>query len=416
MLARVRVTLVAGLSIGLLSIACSASDIDRFAVVDRVPWQPNDTNPMHDASAGGTGGAPRGRDASPAPHEASPGARDALLDFEGDHASGRNDASVVRDARATGGARGDSRDAGRSTDADARPDADAGSCLRGIRVAGDVLDPGDVYLFGVLAEGSCSRAIAHWSTPNIGAVGFGCEIDWARTNIDPKTGRFLYADTYGTVNHLHEFCCDGCPLKPATYPTNTLLNDPLVSTAPCDPSVGFGDFMVAADGTVPVACNDGSGWYAAGRLIYSNPTDELVLVGHRGKALTQKRVIDLATNQGSNIVGLPAREFQTFRALPGGGFWAVLPGGTDDGEIELWRIDADGTSSLVGAYPRVPAHAGWYQGFTRLDCTGAAFTTVSNGLMDVVVRRTVDGPSEVVYDEATNPLVRLHGGALITGP
>ena len=50
---------------------------------------------------------------------------------------------------------------------------------------------------------------------------------------------------------------------------------------------------------------------------------------------------------------------------------------------------------------------------------GGALLQIASGPMvleDTIVRRQVQGSSQVVYDEATMPLVKIHISYLITGP
>ena len=78
-----------------------------------------------------------------------------------------------------------------------------------------------------------------------------------------------------------------------------------------------------------------------------------------------------------------------------------------------------GSAKLEGTYPPVPpavAFAFAYSG--KLEATGALvqFGIPLQGSDDVIVRRTLEGSSEVVYDEVTNPLVWVSTSALVTGP
>jgi hypothetical protein len=43
-------------------------------------------------------------------------------------------------------------------------------------------------------------------------------------------------------------------------------------------------------------------------------------------------------------------------------------------------------------------------------------TTIQGQFVDVIVRQEVGGTSDVVYSEATNPVVKIHVSTLITGP
>jgi hypothetical protein len=92
---------------------------------------------------------------------------------------------------------------------------------------GDIFDPSEVYLSGTLAEGTCELdAVAHWSCPNVAAVGFDCNFDGNAVTMSayvrPTDGRIVYANMFEDV--IREFHCDGCPhhngLRP--YPARPL--------------------------------------------------------------------------------------------------------------------------------------------------------------------------------------------------
>ncbi|HTN88377.1 MAG TPA: hypothetical protein VL242_32070, partial [Sorangium sp.] len=93
---------------------------------------------------------------------------------------------------------------------------------------------------------------------------------------------------------------------------------------------------------------------------------------------------------------------------------------TDDGgSQELWEVDGDGAATRLGAFPPLPAGAMQVSAYTsKLDGCGALlqFGGGPGVLEDVIVRRHIDGASEVVYTEARAPLVKIHVSALVTGP
>jgi hypothetical protein len=85
---------------------------------------------------------------------------------------------------------------------------------------------------------------------------------------------------------------------------------------------------------------------------------------------------------------------------------------------ELWQIDFDGGTRVLGAYPPPPANQNaTYQ--AKLDGEGALFEMASDtsaSFRDTIIRRTLDGGSDVVYSEGWKPLLKIHISSLVTGP
>jgi hypothetical protein len=104
------------------------------------------------------------------------------------------------------------------------------------------------------------------------------------------------------------------------------------------------------------------------------------------------------------------------RAMDTAGFWvAVLPITSSD--PELWELHPDGTSTRLGSYPPLPVGQTLGSSVALDGCGALLQTSRGPGVFeDTIVRRQVQGSSQVVYDEATNPLVKIHISYLITGP
>jgi hypothetical protein len=162
-------------------------------------------------------------------------------------------------------------------------------------------------------------------------------------------------------------------------------------------------------------------WYdESGALVYNGAGDKLLHLGFGDQALTMSHIVDLASMSAVTITGLPGVPILTERALSPDNFWVVLstsgPGQSD--AEELWQIDAMGVAVKVGAYP--PAPAGYTVDATssRLDGSGKLFQIAhaNNAFVDVIFRREVGGTTDLVYTEATQPLVKIHISALLTGP
>lgn len=161
---------------------------------------------------------------------------------------------------------------------------------------------------------------------------------------------------------------------------------------------------------------------ASGTVVYTAPQDALLHLGYGDLALTESRIVHLATGAAAAITGLPEGTIHTVRAALPDRFLVVLtPEQSEAGGSaqELWQLDSSGAATMLGAFPPLPANATRIAPWSsQLDAHGALFQ-IGEGLAvfeDVIVRREIQGASAVVYDEATNPLVKIHISALVTGP
>jgi hypothetical protein len=279
----------------------------------------------------------------------------------------------------------------------------------------DFLDPGEVFLAGTLSEGACYRdALAHWSTPNVASVGFDCYFNEDSAIIRPTDGRLLYTNTF--EDKVREYHCDVCAYS-GTYPSSVLSNDTVIAT-PCPSSTeGVYNFRVSADGVLLHVCSATSGKWrdSSGAVVYDGTTETLLDMGAGGWILTSTRVLNLQTSVTRTISGLPTGTFLAARWNPPDGFFVALDVGLTQ---QLWRVATTGNARLVGDYPAIQTPITWPQG-PKLDKAGAMFAIAQDNSVsfrDVIVRRTVGGSADVVYTEATNPLVKIHISALVTGP
>lgn len=284
---------------------------------------------------------------------------------------------------------------------------------------GDVLDPSQIYILGTVQEGACYMdVLATVSDPNGATAGFGCYLDNKTATIRPTDGRMIYTNVAEDL--VREFHCDACTYD-GNYPGSPLANDTILPAQPCGQD-GFYSlkFLVGPDGTVLHTCKDNAlVWYdEGGAVAYDDAGDALLHLGYGGTALTMNRIVDLATQASVDVIGMPYAPIEAIRAVSPGGFLVVV---SENQGQELWKIDATGAATLAGAYPAPPA--GYnpytdYQDASRLDPSGALFQTAykSGEFLDVILRRAIDGTSEIVYTEATMPLVRLHDSGLLTGP
>lgn len=82
----------------------------------------------------------------------------------------------------------------------------------------------------------------------------------------------------------------------------------------------------------------------------------------------------------------------------------------------LWEIGADGVAVQVGTYPPPPGELA--TGESALAPNGVLFSFATEFMInnDTIIRRVPDGAMDVLYQEANNPLVKVHGSSLVTGP
>jgi hypothetical protein len=322
-------------------------------------------------------------------------------------------------------------DAGRadSEDVSLPPDSPP-ACEKAL--IGDVFDPGEVYLAGTVEEGVCSRgAIAHWSCPNVGAVGFDCDFDGNSSGnfsnsagltayVRPTDGRLVYTNLT-TEAFVREFHCDDCPYDSPgkAYPEKPLAND-VILPKDCDLAGPFPEFFVSPNGMVLYYCPATKTWRDNGGLhTYVESNDPLLHVGYGDLGLTATRIVDLESGKAIPIVGFGgAQSAVAIRAVPPDKFWVVEPRDTLSQSVDLWEIDGAGMSRRVFQYAPAPTYVTWLSQRGRLDKSGAFFQLASRQgtFEDIIVRRDMQGGSDVVYTETTNPLVKIYISGLITGP
>lgn len=329
---------------------------------------------------------------------------------------GRPDAGVDG-GRADGGLDAGNRDAGVDAgfDAGARDGGLDGGTYPNDGGGPELLDPAELYLAGTLQEGACDRdALVHWSTPNLASAGFDCSFYRQSTQIRPTDGRLLYLNSF--EDKLREYHCDACTYS-GTYPGSVLANDPIIP-AVCPGTDGVIRFRVAVDGAVLHACSQSQLFWrdAAGTVVYDETGDPLQGLGNAGWMLTQKKVINTQTMVINPITGYPAvASVMAVRWNPPDAFWVAIDEGFSQ---RLWKVSTSGAAQPQGVYSSVPSAFTTMQ-TPRLNSTGALFAIYHDStfsLRDVILRRTPNGATDVVYTEATNPLVKIHISALATGP
>lgn len=279
-----------------------------------------------------------------------------------------------------------------------------------------VFDPKQVYLFGTLSEGACFRdGVAPVLDPNRAAVGFSCDASSSRVLVRPTDGRLLYT-SYPRKGVL-VFSCDGCVADAGldSYPAMPETNDELIAS-PCADAGAFGtNFNVLPDGGVVQQCAES--WLDERGQVVAPSAGPIFAFGHAGTALRKDGILSLSDAQLHPFVGLTAPTLSTYR-VRADGYWVVVGSQTTTKQPELWHVGFDGTARQVGTYPALPPNQqsaslpklddeGWLYEFAR-DATTA--------FRDTIVRRNVQGASEVIYDEITKPRLKIHISDLFTGP
>jgi hypothetical protein len=304
-------------------------------------------------------------------------------------------------------------DSGIGSDEDAGPPMDPDPTLA-------LLDPEQVYLFGTMSEGTCNRlAIAPVLAPDHALVGFACETT-VEGVIRPSDGRLIYSRWSAGSYLVHAFHCDGCVYASSRtpYPASPIANDEWLPAPTCaTPGATVTDYAVAIDGEIIIGCSDRSWYRGDGAQIAGIAGAPNPLLGHGGSALVSDGVVDLASGMLAPFDGLGDRAWLTTRVREDGYWIAAQP--MDDPAVppELWKIAFDGTATLLGMYPSPPPNQQAYRGY-KLDGVGrlVQFARSLNSSSETIIRRDIDGASEVIYDEADDPVVKIHLSSLFTGP
>jgi hypothetical protein len=281
-------------------------------------------------------------------------------------------------------------------------------------------DPDEVYIFGTLLQGACYRnAVAPVTDPNRALVGFGCYGDTDPAFVRPSDGRLIYSDRASRA--VYAFHCDGCVYAGSgdPYPPDPTANDELISTPACPgPAAYFTSFTVTAASETLIKCGNAQWYDGDGTAIGAIVGAVAPKVGHGGTALAGQAVVELATGARAPIVGPDPFTVLASRAREDGYLVALRPDGAPD-VPELWHVAFDGTATLRGTYPSAPP--GQLVAIkSALDGSGRLVQfsrDASQPSRDTIIRRSVDGESEVVYDEANAPVVKLQStSGLFTGP
>jgi hypothetical protein len=126
-------------------------------------------------------------------------------------------------------------------------------------------------------------------------------------------------------------------------------------------------------------------------------------------------ILSLPAGERTPISGLPEGTRLAYRATAQGFWIALLP--AVDAEPELWNVGPDGVATRVGSYSSPPPAAAKQIKASQLDAQGRLYQIIASTtpVLDLVIRRSIGGESEVLYDEKTQPTLRLHISSLLSG-
>jgi hypothetical protein len=292
-----------------------------------------------------------------------------------------------------------------------------GGAAGGPHVAGAEFDHSLVYMWGTLDPNSPSRdVIAQWETPNTYVAGFrNAGTPYLRNN------KLLYLGA-----GVYEFVADGWgnePLQTFKYEIYPNNNDIRIETLGCpEPQ----NYVVGPTGTMLHACEE----YYLGPLDWYDAQGNKVLVKRFVSALDNGDNVLLSTGEVMGLDDLVIHDrtlpktydnifpLVAVRSAANGGWHAVI----NTFPRELWQINADGTSSRIGAYAPSPVNGGG-AGHPVLTPDDTMFTiegtfdTQKGYSVYVIIRYKLDGVTELVFNAADGSFVQLYGySTLFTGP
>jgi hypothetical protein len=282
----------------------------------------------------------------------------------------------------------------------------------------------EIYIWGTLTPGSAyHEAIAHYADPNRYLVGF--------YQADNRSGvvsgdRLVY---WGDDSRPHRFEPEGAwtaPPQYIKYPANPESDDPLVETPECEK---VSRVLFNAAGRMIYNC------YLAAETAYVwfDGTQRLYVAKDDTNGLLALGANDIALGSWAGFYTLDLNVPETkhpVTAIKNGQL--AIRGHADGFRLvenvanvgTLWQVSPDGSAEKLGVYPDMPAgfHATYFDAGTKQNALGpddALYSVTYHNLGggptgDAIIRRKIDGTSEIVYDEVDKPLV--YSLALFTGP
>jgi hypothetical protein len=291
------------------------------------------------------------------------------------------------------------------------------------------LDPGRVYLLGVLTEGNGVDSVALPESPSDICAAVYSHYDGV---IRPTDGSLMYIDWED--GHVRSFVADAfvynADLDQWQYAEDPLANDGVIQAACGSGRATFGIKVNPETGETYHQCGGDTDYYdESGQVV--EPGDGTILhFGYGGHRLlrvgTGAFAVQTADGTVTEVQEVEAEEPAAIRAGEDG-FWVVLRG--DEDELTRWHISHDGAAELQGSYAAPPAdyRVSWE---TDIDGEGNIYQTASGPESgeDAIIKRPLSpATSTVVYTEARTPdwaqdwenrrfFIKMHGSNLVTGP
>ena len=361
------------------------------------------------------GPAPKGGSAN----SATGGAGDQIAGEGG--ASGSADVGETAGRTSNGGRSGQTSNGGRGGSGSG---GEAGTADAGASGTYDLssFDPNEVYVYGTLREAQSGvNVVAHWSAPNYYLVGFST---YAHHNLQVSRGSLLYQQSGSLRQFVPEFASSS-ELSHLNFPKNPEGNDPTLNTAPCqDAFMDKVAFLASPDGRLIYKCPD-KFWYEAGAPVFDSndmtANADLVAFGNDGIALLDDgdlTIINLDTGEKlTPVEDAAGATIITARAVKDG-FHIVVTPDTVGTVRELWSVTANAVATKLGDFGPLPAPFDRLSYGSRLSGSDELFEMGydQSHLFDVIVRRSINSPSAVVYNEESKPRVFIQAPALFTGP
>jgi hypothetical protein len=271
-------------------------------------------------------------------------------------------------------------------------------------VGGGDLGSTEVALYGTLGSGYL--ALAAVSSPNSYVVGF----NHLWSSLAFQGSSLLYLNE----SRLYQFVEDGAftqRLQDITYPDAPEGNDILIDTPQCG-DTNLVSFIITSSGRLVYGCSTGktTTYYDGNDAVLASDDVALLAVGAKnlGLAASSAGLVTVSLASPTDLhpvtdVVLPPLAYRANKD----GFYVAESGAT----IKLFQVSADGSSQDLGTYPPEPDGIYPYQSQQDVALTkdGTLYeigNRMSNDLM-VILRRTIGGKSEIVYDEADDPHVEI---------
>jgi len=292
-------------------------------------------------------------------------------------------------------------------------------------------DPDHVHLLGTLSPGTSGfEVLMDLQEQSLYLMGL--------TDVSPPfrlavirglDGTVFFEDTAGQVRQL-EADGEGYDVYRGVcrYPLHALHNDPVVPFTQCAELPSHISLFSAPEGNaVVVECAMMGGYVDSdGLRVYDGPHRLLAIGRGRrlllvGRQTTAPQSLLIQTPDGTlhTVTGLPDGDGSAVAAIRSTAQGFMLAVALADGPRELWDISDNGTATRRGVYAAFPDTPASHR--VALDAQGALYLLGNfyrdGGFVDAVVRLGFAPlePVDVFVESSASP-VKIHSGALVTGP